>query len=296
MATTNTGTGTRHRGLGLAAVAVPALLTVSHVTGPTTSSSTVDPTTIQAATCTPNIKNIQDCHDKFPAGCSLNSKPNYDAYLNYMKDQVPDDVKDPVNLDQDALSELDAKVPAQLSTHNHGDFAADLREMGEGGVKSIVAYLYFSKANPGESSNCQLPNKQDGDFHVLIGFDQKTAEGMKGLSSVPKALQRQVDENAIIVEMTPYVRQSQKHAGWTLPNLQKHWGDQVRVVGQLMIDNEHNIKSANCALESPIPATSKCWRSTVWELHPVMAFDVCNKASGCSADSEDGWIALDKMQ
>ncbi|MDP8979295.1 MAG: hypothetical protein M3O35_01745 [Acidobacteriota bacterium] len=271
---------------------------MSHLNnGATAPSNTVDPPTLQAASCTPSVKNIQDCHDKFPTGCSLSTKPSYDPYLNYMKDQVPADLKNPINLDENAISDLNARTPAQLSTHNHGEFAAELRELGEGGVKSVVAFLYFSKANPGESSNCQLPNQQDGDFHVLIGFDAAAAAGMKGQSSVPKALQRQVDENAIIVEMTPYVRQSQKHTGWTLANLQKHWGDQVRVTGQLMIDNEHNLKSANCALEIiPIPSTSKCWRNTVWELHPVMAFDICNKGASCSAASEDGWMSLDKMQ
>lgn len=302
MATTSKGTGIKNGGLVLAAAAVPALLTMSHIAGPAASSTTVNPAEIKAASCTSNIKTIQDCHDNFPAGCSKSTKPSYDAYLNFMKDQVPDSelLKQPVNLEKNDFAELDAKTPSKLSTHNHAEFADDLKEMGEGGVRSIVAYLYFSKGNPGESSNCQLPNAKDGDFHVLVGFDNDVAADVKkaGKSAFTKELQRRVDENAIIVEMTPYVRQSQNHTGWDLAVLKKHWGDQVKVVGQLMIDNEHNLKSANCALETPpIPATSKCWRNTVWELHPVMEFYVCNKANElCTADSDAGWVALDKMQ
>jgi len=298
MATNNASTGIKNGGLVAVAAAVPALLMMSHITGPKVTSTTTDPSEIKVATCTSNIKSIQDCHDKFPAGCTAAAKPSYDAYLNYMKDRVPDVelLKQPVNLEPNDFTELDNKTPAKLSTHNHAEFADELKEMGEGGVRSIVAYLYFSKPNPGESSNCQLPNAKDGDFHVLIGFNkEEVADKMKGKSAVPKELQRKLDENAIIVEMTPYVRQSQQHTGWDLAVLKQHWGDKVKVVGQLMIDNEHNLKSANCALETN-PDTSKCWRSTVWELHPVMEFYVCNKGDTCTADSDEGWVALDKMQ
>jgi hypothetical protein len=299
MPTNDSRPGIKNGGLVAAAAAVPLLLTVASTSARVGLTPTT-PSEVTVATCPADLKTIQNCHDKFPAGCSASDKPNYDAYLNFLKDQVPSPelLKQPVNLDDTDFNDLDAKTPAKLSTHNHADFAADLKELGEGGIRSVVAFLYFSKANPGESSNCQLPNVSDGDFHVLIGFDDKLAEEVKaarGKSSLPKDLKTRVDHNAIIVEMTPYVRQSLKHTGWDLPVLQSHWGEQVKVVGQLMIDNEHNVQSANCALADK-PDQSKCWRRTVWELHPVMDFFVCKSGATCSPDSDQGWLALDNLR
>lgn len=46
------------------------------------------------------------------------------------------------------------------------------------------------------------------------------------------------------------------------------------------------VPAQNCAFQN---AGSKCWRASVWEVHPVFALYVCNAAAGCSADSNDGW-------
>ena len=32
---------------------------------------------------------LQQCHDKFPDGCSASAHPSYDAYLDFLKDQDP---------------------------------------------------------------------------------------------------------------------------------------------------------------------------------------------------------------
>jgi hypothetical protein len=296
-------TGVRNPGLVMAAAAVPVLLTMSAHNAGSKTSSIVTPTEITVASCTADISDIQECHDNFNTGCTKSDKPSYDAYLNFMKDKDfmkgnkidPEVLKDPVNLEDSDVDDLDSKLPPALSTHNHADFADDLAEIGEGQVRSVVANLYFSKANPGESSNCQLPLAKDGDYHVLIGFDDTVAAAMKGKSTVPKDISRQVDEAAIIVEMTPFVRA--QHPGWTLPQLKKHWGEKVKVVGQLMVDNEHNVQGANCALlDQAARDKSKCWRRTVWELHPVLDFYVCNKAAACTADSDDGWVSLDNAR
>ena len=65
-------------------------------------------------------------------------------------------------------------------------------------------------------------------------------------------------------------------------------GRQVRVVGQLTVDNEHNVPAQNCAMSSPDMQT--CWRASAWEVHPVMSFSVCKSDSQpCRIDHDEDW-------
>src|SRR5260370_28642727 len=41
------------------------------------------------ASCPGSGMTLQECHNKFPDGCSASAKPNYDAYLDFLKDQDP---------------------------------------------------------------------------------------------------------------------------------------------------------------------------------------------------------------
>jgi len=71
-------------------------------------------------------------------------------------------------------------------------------------------------------------------------------------------------------------------------------GQQVKVVGQRMIDNLH----LNVNDDRNFPgATASCWRSTVWEIHPVTQFYVCNlKNKRCDQSSPDSaWTSLDNV-
>jgi hypothetical protein len=63
-------------------------------------------------------------------------------------------------------------------------------------------------------------------------------------------------------------------------------GRQVKVVGQLLVDNEHNRDSDNCARSGA--DKTKCWRASIWELHPVTNFLVCSTDS-CAKDRQTGW-------
>jgi hypothetical protein len=61
------------------------------------------------------------------------------------------------------------------------------------------------------------------------------------------------------------------------------------VVGQLMVDNEHNVASQNCG---HTPHTSSCWRLSVWELHPVTNFQVCTGADDLCTETSENWVEL----
>jgi hypothetical protein len=93
--------------------------------------------------------------------------------------------------------------------------------------------------------------------------------------------------------MTPHYR-AKYHPQWTDTLLKSIYGRQVKVVGQLLLDNDHAKASDICS--SPPAATDdkKCWRASPWELHPVTEFYVCPNAS-CEVDGSD-WVALDEAE
>jgi hypothetical protein len=82
------------------------------------------------------------------------------------------------------------------------------------------------------------------------------------------------------------------HPNWTLTKVKGIFGRQVKVVGQLMVDNDHLGGKDNCAASNANTAT--CWRRTVWEIHPVIRFYVCEGDEPCEDDSSR-WKKLDDL-
>jgi hypothetical protein len=270
----------------------------------------------KAAKCPqPNNLTLQQCHDQFPDGCSAAANPNYDAYLDFLKDQDPDpSLASTKNLGAADFTSLEAKLPQlssksgkgkakksqPLNSSNHAAFANQLAGLGEGNISTVIAYLYFvqdtSKASPGhtaigETCNCRISDPANFDYHIGLGFDANLAAQAR--SQHPQegsALFTQLQKKSVVAEMTPYPRHT-RHANWTVARVNAHQGEQVKVVGQLMVDNYHFKVSDDCGLHG---ATANCWRSTIWEMHPLTKFYVCNVSSGCDASSPDSaWTDLD---
>lgn len=270
----------------------------------------------QPAKCPqPNNLTLQQCHDQFPDGCSAATHPNYDAYLDFLKDQDPDpSLASTKNLAATDFKSLEAKLPQlasksgkgkakksqTLNAANHATFANQFATMGEGNIYTVIAYLYFaqdtSKGSPGkpakgETCNCRIADPADFDYHIGLGFDSNFAAQAR--SKHPKEgdpLFAQLQKASVVAEMTPYPRHT-RHPNWTIDRVNSHQGEQVKVVGQLMVDNFHFNAAADCSFHG---AGTSCWRSTVWEIHPATKFYVCNVSSGCDASSPDSaWTDLD---
>jgi len=252
----------------------------------------VGPPTEAAVTCD-EVLDFQDCHTRYPAGCSAGA--GYDPALNLLKNAlIPPPGPDPVKyLSREDFKNLDAGTPSGLTAHNHEEFEAALKDMGEGQSYGIVGYLYYFQHTGAESTNCQLTgptgesdpqeNYANVDYHLGIGFDPPPAKMGK----------QDAQENSVIVEMTPYSRFLYEDRIWTLDNLKKAQGKLVRVVGQLMVDSEHNVPTQNCALAKTQGESTKCWRASAWELHPVVRFQVC-PTNSCTAVSQD-WLDLGQL-
>jgi len=245
---------------------------------------------------------LQKCRDSFPDGCSkAKTAPHYDAYLDFLKDQDPGaalaSTKDLVESD---FPKLEAQLPATLNGTNHPTFATKFADLGEGNIHTVIAYLYFaedtSKATPSvpspksETCNCRIAAANAFDYHLGLGFDSALAA--KARSNHPKpgdAAFTTLEQKSVVAEMTPFTR----HPNWTFSRVSALQGQQVKVVGQLMVDNIHFNKGDDCHFSN---AASNCWRSTIWEIHPITQFYVCKASGGCTASSPaSDWTNLDDL-
>lgn len=249
--------------------------------------------------CKPASLNTQTCHSKFLTGCT-DSKRIYDAYLNFLKNQIPaPDWSSTEFLDQNGFKSLEGQIPAGLTDTNHANFAPTLANLHEGNIVTVVGYLYFvedtgkgAKGSPPvpETTNCKLRLPGSFDFHIGLGFDKSLADQIRGTKIQPVfGSPAEMDKTSVVAEMTPHTR----HPKWTFARVNSLQGRQVKVVGQLMLDNLHLNAKDDCGLRNAGP---KCWRSTVWEVHPVSQFYVCNLSGGCDKSSPDtAWISLDNV-
>jgi len=239
--------------------------------------------TTAAVKCEEGIENYQGCHPRYPTGCSPTG--DYDGYLNFLKNQQPARSVTPVRVFTGIgdYQDLERRTPKELGKSNHLDLKDQLTAMGEGQPHAVIGHLYYAKQEGAESSNCELTAPEDTDFHIGIGFDPSVAASLVKNGARVTGL----DKNAVIVEMTPQYR-AVFAPEWTLAALQRTLGKQVKVVGQLMADNEHNVPNDNCGLPD---AGASCWRASIWELHPVTSFQVCTSDAGCKADGT-GWVDL----
>jgi len=253
-------------------------------------SETEDHGTEAAAVCGDDIDGFQVCHSQYPTGCSKAGK--YDADLNLLKNQlIPPGKASEGVLGQSDFTRLESQLPSGLASNNHAQFHDDLGKLGEGHIFTVIAYLYYAQlGGKGESSNCQLTATEDIDFHIGLGFDPKVAAELKAKQKLSAADSSAKTQSSVIVEMTPHYR-ARFDPDWSLAELKPVIGRQVRVVGQLLVDNEHHNTKDDCGDSGASDNT--CWRSTVWELHPITQFQVCNSSGGtCDANSSD-WMDLD---
>jgi len=273
---------------------------------------------VTAETCDADITDFQDCHSRFPTGCS--PAAGYDAYLNLLKNDLispPPPSTAVTFLTESDYADLDRRIPDGLTRSNHSDFQDELKKMGEGQTRGVIGFLYYFKPTSAESSNCELsgpsddPEKSNVDYHIGIGFDAATADGLRsdsvaathtaamarkssGKATSGKAASL-LERTSVIVEMTPHYRFQFENNIWTVENLDKAVGHQVRIVGQLLIDSEHNSPSQNCATAQTAAQKKSCWRASVWELHPVERFQVCTKATNDCAPEDANWAELDQI-
>jgi hypothetical protein len=249
--------------------------------------------------CNPGSLNTQTCHNQFPTGCT-DSSHKYDAYLNFLKNQTPGpSLASTALLNENDFQSLESKIPSGLGTGRHAKFAPALAGLGEGNIVTVIAYLYFvqdtgkggnGQPSIGETANCKLQLPESYDYHVGLGFDAALAQQIRTNKPQPiNGKPGKMDKTSVVAEMTPHTRAPK----WTFARVNSLQGQQVKVVGQLMIDNLHLNAKGDCSFPNALPS---CWRATVWEVHPVTQFYLCNLSAGCDQSSpRSAWTSLDNV-
>ena len=176
-----------------------------------------------------------------------------DPDLNRLKNRV--DEGQYVAVPFDAVAQME--WPRTIERRRRADWStADTTavERYEGLPISVDGYVAGARLEGPESPNCHGADREFRDFHIWL---TKTAGEDRTRS--------------IVVEMTPALRA--QHPNWTTEILGHCVRDQnrVRVSGWLMLDPEH-------------PDQVGKTRGTIWEIHPIISFEV---------EQNGKWISLD---
>lgn len=215
----------------------------------------------------------ESCHRSYAEGCTDSARANtYDAFLNFLKNQKPrpSTVESVKTFDSLAgwLALDKAASDLGIGKSRQADYAQELADLGQGNFYTLVGYLYFAQPGGIETCNCKAKNPDDRDFHLGIGFEPDVAADIAN-GTLKAKTGKGVDplkQTSVVVEMTPHFR-DEFHPNWSLTHAEAAAGRYVKVVGQLLLDNEHNVPEQNCAF--PNRDLKTCWRVSAWELHPV---------------------------
>jgi len=176
-----------------------------------------------------------------------------DPDLNRLKNRIDDG--EFVDVPFDAVEKLE--WPQTVERRHRANWSASdtvTVSRYEGLPLAVEGYLAGSKQEGPESPNCHGAESSFHDFHIWL-----------------TKIQGDDRTNAIVVEMTPAVRA--QHHNWETEQLARimHAQQKVRVSGWLLLDPDH-------------PDQVGKTRGTIWEIHPVIRFEV----------EENGkWVPLD---
>jgi hypothetical protein len=137
--------------------------------------------------------------------------------------------------------------------------------ISEGDLVQLAAFLIEVRPQGNESTNCA---GQDGsDIHLSIGAKNTT------------------EWESVVAEIIP---QLDHPVGWDATTLRKLRDQklQVLVIGGLSYDNEHLVND-----DPAHPNGTQPKRISLWEIHPITAFYVCELAS-CSPGNHSQWTTL----
>jgi hypothetical protein len=152
------------------------------------------------------------------------------------------------------------------------DMTVSSGSVSEGGLVRLTAFIALGPpphANTGESVNCRLKGPANNDFHINIA-ENATEDAFDG----------------VVVEMIP----QERPAAWTTAKLGTFQTQRRRILieGNLLYDNKHVVNSDR---DNPIGGQPS--RFSLWEIHRITRFWVCQKAGGaCDPANESEWTEL----
>lgn len=157
-----------------------------------------------------------------------------------------------------------------------------LTALGEGKLVSLKAFVLKARQEGGESVNCKGHVADEDSFHdIHLSFVDAQNKPQPG--DIKPILDKK-ECTGIVAEMSPHHRP----VSWTESGINKvaKAGALVRITGQQFFDSSH----VPCKNGAPVGNNPK--RISLWEIHPIYAFDVCiSKCSGAGQwQSLETWL------
>lgn len=188
-------------------------------------------------------------------GCAAEGTPGNDAPLNVLKNRTDEPPSRSWEC-RDVAWMLALPVPAGLprQMRRYTDEQREAIASSSGRPVCVEGYLGGVKDEGGEATNCG--GSGGADQHIYLVPDALPAgELARRADLVPRV------PDVLVVETTPRVRVA--HDTWTTAALRdlRRTQTRVRVCGWTMLDPEHANQVGR-------------YRSTVWEIHPILHIDV----------------------
>jgi len=206
-----------------------------------------------------------------------------EALQNAAKNNFCPQTQNPATIDFEQLAALQKEVEKDetivFGPKGPALDRAPLRKLGEGNLVQLRAFVMHAMQEGAEKVNCQeeVPTTKDyHDIHISLVPDVKLTDA---------TAQEEIAANecqGVVAEMSPHFRP----ALWTAGNINKASASKlaVRVTGQLFFDSSH----VPCKEGAPVGSNPK--RFSLWEIHPIYAFEVCTD----HCDGDGTWISLEK--
>lgn len=197
-----------------------------------------------AAQPRPVVNTFQGCPPEGDGG---------DAQLNVRKNRIDDGNNGSYN-DVNESDILALPIPEGVERVARDNWSSDdtaTVAQYEGVPVRMVGWIYGSRHEGPESTNCHSTVYRD--FHVWVvpdSGDDRT--------------------QAVVSEVTPRVQA--ERSGWDSNTLASLTGQQVRISGWLLMDQEH-------------PEQLGQTRGTLWEIHPILHIEVNNGGSWQNIDN-----------
>ena len=210
-----------------------------------TTGTTVSPGAFpgNAAHPTPNTGTFQGCPPGGDGG---------DQLLNVRKNRT-DDGENGTFHDVALNTLINLSYPQDVGRtmrKNWSESETDAVNQYEGIAVRATGYIVGVKHEGTESTNCH--SLDDRDYHMWLTVNPDD----------PRS-------KSLVIEVTPRVQD--QRPGWTSAALSGLKGDQVRISGWLLLDQEH-------------PEQIGQTRATLWEIHPIIHIEVYQGGSWQSID------------
>jgi hypothetical protein len=282
-----TPASSRRKRITAAATAIPLAIGLASTQLPS-SRATAPAEAIFAPACTVPFASLEQ-HHPLDDSCGVDGNASADTPQGQQNEAKNNfcAAGSPVNVNFDVLHQLQEVAASRVTFGSDRSLPKDRSELlnlpttagslGEGTVVRVAAFIMdahpSNASSGGESVNCKTNGAENNDIHIVLAESSDETDQC----------------NSATAEMSPHLRPdlwNPEVLNERDTNIFPNGGPKhmFRFTGQLFFDASH--KPCTNGRGSPK-------RSTIWEIHPVYAVEICiDPNMQCTVDSDANWQQL----